>query len=510
MIAAVVCGFSLMVVGQNAAPTTAPAVTVYNQDFGVVRATHTFEIPVGVSAVTLKDVAAKIDPTSVLFFCPPQAGCEVLEQNFNYDLVSVGKLLGKMLDQPVEVVTEGGKLYAGTLLAFDDGRLTLAGDDGIQILYLEDEYQAIRLPRLPEGLMLEPALVWRVSREQDGTVPVEVAYQTAGLNWQADYNVLVRPDERRLDITAWVTLTNTSGAAYPEANLKLVAGDVHKVKAEEEAPLIMERMAGAMEAPAPPPGFEERQFAEYHLYELGRPTTIRENQSKQIELFSAHDVGYSVAYEFAQNNRPSRGRYMPYPPSEGGEMTPLAIVLTVPNTQENQLGLPIPAGNVRLYQRDRLGDEHFVGDDTVDHTPKDEELSLILFPHGSPADPEKPERERRENDARCLMYANAFRVPVVYVNSKGSLEYMPGRMGAMMKRRGFRMNGMSKIYAPDAVPIPVDLPEAVASEIRLCPGRRVKDIRFHGDDLLPGNWLFKRLILKPDTEAGIRSYEANR
>jgi len=141
---------------------------------------------------------------------------------------------------------------------------------------------------------------------------------------------------------------------------------------------------------------------------------------------------------------------------------------------------------------------------------KDEELSLILFPHGSPADPEKPERERRENDARCLMYANAFRVPVVYVNSTGSLEYMPGRMGAMMKRRGFRMNGMSKIYAPDAVPIPVDLPEAVASEIRLCPGRRVKDIRFHGDDLLPGNWLFKRLILKPDTEAGIRSYEANR
>lgn len=141
---------------------------------------------------------------------------------------------------------------------------------------------------------------------------------------------------------------------------------------------------------------------------------------------------------------------------------------------------------------------------------KDEELSLILFPHGSPADPEKPEQERRENDARCMLYVNAFCVPVVYVNSKGSLEYMPGKMGAMMKRRGFRMNGMSKIYAHDAVPVPVDLPEAVASEIRLSPKRRVKDIRFHGDDLLPGNWFFKRLILRPDTEAGIRSYEANR
>ncbi len=141
---------------------------------------------------------------------------------------------------------------------------------------------------------------------------------------------------------------------------------------------------------------------------------------------------------------------------------------------------------------------------------KDEELSLILFPHASPADPKKPEKERQENDARCMMYAEAFGVPVVYVNCTGSLEYMPGKMGAMMKKSGFRMNGMSKIYAPGGVPIPVDVPEAIASEISLSPKRRVKDIRFYGNDILPGNWLFKRLILKPDTIAGIRSYEANR
>lgn len=141
---------------------------------------------------------------------------------------------------------------------------------------------------------------------------------------------------------------------------------------------------------------------------------------------------------------------------------------------------------------------------------KDEKLSLILFPHGSPADPQKPEKERRENDVRCMLYVDAFGVPVVYVNSKGSLEYMPGKMGAMMKRHGFRMNGMSKIYAPDAVPIPTGIPEAIASEIKLCPKQRVKDIRFYGDDILPGNRLFKHLVLRPDTEAGIRSYEANR
>ena len=139
---------------------------------------------------------------------------------------------------------------------------------------------------------------------------------------------------------------------------------------------------------------------------------------------------------------------------------------------------------------------------------KDETLSLILFPHGSPADPKKPEKERRENDARCLKYVDAFGIPVVYVNSRGSLEYMPGKMGALMKRHGFRMNGMSRIYAPAAVPIPVEIPEAIAADVRLVPKRRVKDIRFHGDDILPGNWLFRHLILRPDTKAGIRSYEA--
>ena len=141
---------------------------------------------------------------------------------------------------------------------------------------------------------------------------------------------------------------------------------------------------------------------------------------------------------------------------------------------------------------------------------KDEELSLILFPHGAPADPKQPEKERRENDRRCMLYLDVFRVPVVYVNSRGSLEYMPGIMGAMMRRHGFRMNGLSRIYAPDGAPIETDLTEAVGAAADLRPRRRVGDIPFYGQDILPGNWLFKHLILKPDTKAGLRAYEANR
>ena len=141
---------------------------------------------------------------------------------------------------------------------------------------------------------------------------------------------------------------------------------------------------------------------------------------------------------------------------------------------------------------------------------RDKELSLILFPHGAPADPNKPEKEQDENDKRCLMYVDAFGIPVVYVNSKGSLEYMPGMMGKMMKNHGFRMNGMSRIYADNADSIETDIPEAIGAIVNLTPHKRRKDIRFHGEDILPGNWLFKKLILKPDTKAGILSYEANR
>ena len=141
---------------------------------------------------------------------------------------------------------------------------------------------------------------------------------------------------------------------------------------------------------------------------------------------------------------------------------------------------------------------------------RDKELSLILFPHGAPADPNKPEKEQDENDKRCLMYVDAFGIPVVYVNSKGSLEYMPGMMGKMMKNHGFRMNGMSRIYADNADSIETDITEAIGAIVNLTQRKRRKDIRFHGEDILPGNWLFKKLILKPDTKAGILSYEANR
>lgn len=140
---------------------------------------------------------------------------------------------------------------------------------------------------------------------------------------------------------------------------------------------------------------------------------------------------------------------------------------------------------------------------------RSEALSMILFPHGAAADPARPEKEHAENDLRCTMYVSAFHVPVVYVNSRGALEYMPGKMGEMMKKRGFRMNGMSRIYATDAVPIETEVPEAVGAELKIHSKRKIKEIPFYGDDIMPGNGLFRRFVLQPDIKAGIRLYEKN-
>ena len=138
---------------------------------------------------------------------------------------------------------------------------------------------------------------------------------------------------------------------------------------------------------------------------------------------------------------------------------------------------------------------------------KDLALSMILFPHGAPADPKKPKKERRENDLRCGLYADSFGVPVVYANSVGALEEMPGKMGEMMAKKGFRMNGGTKIYAAEGRPIPTEVKEAVGMEVPIHSKKRIRDIPFHGRDILPGNFFFRQFILKPDTEAGIRAYE---
>jgi len=356
------------------------ALTVYNQDFAVIKDTRTFQTPEGAGPLTFTDVAAKMDPTSVQITNAGNPKFTVREQNFENNLVSAEKLLEKMIDQPITALLEDGKSFTGQLLSADADTVTLQTTEGVKIIERNKHFGQLVLPKLPDGLLLRPTLVWQVSNAAGGNERIEITYQTAGFNWSADYNVLIRPEKSALDINGWVTINNSSGSEYPDAHLKLVAGEVHKVKPE----MAMDRAAGmhkalAMAVPeAAPRGFEERAFAEYHLYDLGRKTTVANNETKQIELFDVRDVKYTTEYLFEEPEIQFFYDESPGPATGEDKLRPLKLVATIENKKQNKLGIPLPAGNVRMYQEDAQKTDHLVGQDHIEHTPKDEKVRLTV------------------------------------------------------------------------------------------------------------------------------------
>jgi hypothetical protein len=236
-----------------------------------------------------------------------------------------------------------------------------------------DNVKDIQLGSLPQGLITKPTLVWKLSTQKTGKQLVEVAYQTAGLGWQADYNAVLNPKDTHLDIGGWVTIHNQSGATYEDARLKLIAGDVRRV----QAPMQMYRKDEMVGAAAP--GFEEKAFFEYHLYTLGRPTTIAQNQTKQIELLKATNV--PVKKVFLYDGAPEYRFYggLISDTSYGSETSnkKVNIILELKNSKDNRMGMALPRGKVRLYKRDEADSAlEFIGEDEIDHTPKDEIVRL--------------------------------------------------------------------------------------------------------------------------------------
>jgi hypothetical protein len=327
------------------------ALTVYNQNFGVVREKRAVDVKEKLGWIRFADVASKIDGTSVQFKSVTDPEASVLEQNYEYDLVSADKLLQKYIDKSIKILTKDGSRYAGKLLSFDANQLVVrqSGEaDHIVMVQRGDNVKDIEFGRLPEGLITKPTLVWKLATEKPGRHLVEVTYQTEGLNWRADYNAVLSPDDTRLDLGGWVTLDNRSGATYKEARLKLIAGDVKRV---EKAPPVPARARVLAMEEAGAPAFEEKAFFEYHLYTLQRPATVAQNQTKQIKLLKASQV--PVKKVFLYQGSP---RYRFY----GGLQTQ-------------------PKGKVRLYKLDAADEAlEFIGEDEVDHTPKDEKIRLHI------------------------------------------------------------------------------------------------------------------------------------
>lgn len=337
------------------------SITVYNQNRGLVKDSRDLAIEKGVSALSFTDVAAQIDPTSVHFksrTAPDKI--QILEQNYEYDLVGAQKILRKAVDGSIRVVTEEGEVFVGTLLTASGGDVVIRTQDGSVQVIQSDAIQHFDFSKLPEGLITRPTLVWMVKNEGPTQHEAEISYLTGGLNWHAEYVAVVNTNDTKLDLSGWVSIDNQSGTTYPDAKLKLVAGDVNVVEDR------MVRKSGAqfdaLRVAEAAPQFEEKSFFEYHLYTLQRRATLKDNQTKQISLFPSADTEIEKRYIYDGRRHADKVR----------------VNVEFRNSKKAGLGMPLPKGKIRVYKEDTDGALEFIGEDQIDHTPKDEDVRIFL------------------------------------------------------------------------------------------------------------------------------------
>ncbi|MBI2294608.1 MAG: DUF4139 domain-containing protein, partial [Betaproteobacteria bacterium] len=354
--------------------------------YAVVRHERDLALERGRNTVRFTDVAALIDPTTVSFesLTDPK-GTSVVEQNFQFDLVNTEKLLQRYVDRKIsvdQVRGSGVESFAGTLLSTAGGLVLRREDGGIQTL---PHNAGVRLPELPGGLITRPTLVWDVAAQRAGAHRARVSYQTTGIAWWADYNVAYAEGRDahscRLDVGAWVSIINQSGATYSDAKLKLVAGDVQRVtpRGRMVPGAVAARSAVAEDRAA---GFEQKAFFEYHLYTLGRPTTLPDNSTKQIELFSAARGVPCEKTLVYYGLTPGHG-FLPHPATDRNYGTQsnkkVDVYLGFKNAKANNMGMPLPAGRIRVSKQDPADATlEFIGEDAIDHTPQDEKVLIKL------------------------------------------------------------------------------------------------------------------------------------
>ncbi|MEI6305304.1 MAG: DUF4139 domain-containing protein [Deltaproteobacteria bacterium] len=356
------------------ADQTGVAVTIYNSSLGLIKDQRQVKIHQGKSELRFMDVATSIIPASVhISSLSDAATLNILEQNYEYDLLSPQKLMDKYVGKEVRLYqknphSEREEMVSATLLSNNNGPVYKIGNE---ITF--GHPGRIIFPGVPDSLIASPTLVWLMENSREKPHKLEATYLTSGITWRADYVMTLNPKDDRADLGGWVTITNNSGAAYRNAAVKLVAGDVNRVR--EEARYDRKyKAAMPMAAPAPVPQFKEEGLFEYHIYTLQRPSTIKENQSKQISLLSA--VSIPVKKEFLLS-----GAAHYYQSGNNGEIArkqKIGVYIELENREKNHLGMPLPKGIVRVYKQDGEKALQFIGEDSIDHTPKDEKVRIKM------------------------------------------------------------------------------------------------------------------------------------
>ncbi len=347
------------------------SITVYNQSFGLVREIRSLDLAEGRVQLEYADVSAHIQPETVaLKALDDPAALSVLEQNYRYDLLTPDKLLEKYVGKKVKVIRYNEKLGRDEVKEAE-----VLSVQGGATLKIGDEITAgfpgrIAFPEVPSNLIAKPSLVWLL-QSKAAHQRVEVSYLTQGLNWRADYVLVVDKDDKIGDLHGWVTLSNDTGTNYQEAELKLVAGDVQRLAPQTWA--YAAPMASAAPGAPPPPQFREEGLFEYHLYTLQRPTTLLDKEQKQVTLLEAHDIGVKKKLVFSGADAYYRSRYEDVVSNQK-----VGVFLDIVNSEKNDLGMPLPKGTVRVYKADASGARQFIGEDAIDHTPKDEKVRVKM------------------------------------------------------------------------------------------------------------------------------------
>ena len=352
------------------------AVTVYNSNIALVRDVRNLTLPSGLFRLKLMDIAATVNPATVHFRSinePEKLG--VIEQNYEYDLLEPAKLLHKYVGKEVTLVrsyqengTTKREEIKATLLADNNGPVWKIGNDIVTGMYSE----SLRFPEVPANLFDRPTLLMSLENAGGRKQQVETSYLATNLSWNSDYVLTVGRDDKAADLDGWVTLTNNSGTAFHNARLQLVAGDLNRI---QNAPVSRTMAADAAVAKAArAEQFAQENFSEYHLYTLGRKTSVEDKETKQISLLQGSDVPVQKVFVVNGQNWYYHNQQYPGAPLKDNVM----VFYKFKNEQKAGLGMPMPAGNVRVYQKDSKGSVLFVGEDRIDHTPKDEQVTIHI------------------------------------------------------------------------------------------------------------------------------------
>ena len=403
--------FTFLSIGAAATLATfaQPSLTIYNQNFAVVRDTVPLDLKSGENDVRYTEATAHVEPDSVILRDPSgNTSLQILEQNYRNDPVSQELLLsffeGKTIDfqkadrygQPSSEIVKGKIIRSGYVphysamnrygYEYQQTQMAMVSEAGQPIIEVDGKMQfglpgQPIFPDLGDDTILKPTLNWLIQSQNSGKLDAEISYITGGFTWEASYNLVSPEKGDEVDLTGWVTMDNQCGKTFENAKIKLMAGDVNKIQPPQNAIYAMEAMGGGGGGGAPP--VSEKSFDEYHLYTLERPTTLRDRETKQVEFVRANGIQTKTIYVYdgvkIDPNRYNGWGYENIRENREYGMesnTKVWVMREFVNSESNHLGMALPKGKLRFYRRDADGQMEFIGEDKIDHTPRDETIRV--------------------------------------------------------------------------------------------------------------------------------------